>query len=88
MAHEIAKAHIEDVLHRDSYESTPDLQVYTFVKNYKNVKSVLSDIEENVLGPGINGILMDLGMSSMQVCILHIMEKVIRKSDFSHLVIS
>lgn len=79
VAHEIAKARIEDVLHRASYDSTPDLQVYTFVKNYKNVNSVLSDIEGKVLGPGINGILMDLGMSSMQVGILHIVEKVIRK---------
>lgn len=67
VAHEIAKAHIEDVLHRDSCDSTPDLQVFTFVKNYKNVISVLSDIQGKVLSPGINGILMDLGMSSMQV---------------------
>lgn len=78
VAHEIAKARIEDV-RRASYDSTPDLQVYTFVKNYKNVNSVLSDIEGKVLGPGINGILMDLGMSSMQVGIPHIVEKVIRK---------
>lgn len=66
-AHEIAKSRLEGILHRDLCDGTSDLQVHTFVKNYKNIKSVLSDFEGKLLGPGVKGILMDLGMSSMQV---------------------
>ena len=40
---------------------------YTHVRNFKYIKSVLGGIDENLLEGGVDGILMDLGMSSMQV---------------------
>ncbi|XP_027164181.1 uncharacterized protein LOC113764470 isoform X1 [Coffea eugenioides] len=64
VAHEIAQARIKGDLYPDCCKFTSDLQVKTFVNNFKNIKSVLHDIDEKLL---VDGILMDLGMSSMQV---------------------
>ncbi|KAI3468464.1 hypothetical protein Pfo_025127 [Paulownia fortunei] len=66
-AHQIAQAQINNVLHKDSARSTADLQVHTHLKNFKSIKAVLQDIDGNLLTPGVQGILMDMGMSSMQV---------------------
>ncbi|KAL3650990.1 hypothetical protein CASFOL_007393 [Castilleja foliolosa] len=67
IAHQIAQARINDVLGKDSGLSKKDLRVHTHLKNFRSVKTVLQDIDVNPLNPGVQGILMDLGMSSMQV---------------------
>ncbi|GFP81584.1 ribosomal rna small subunit methyltransferase h [Phtheirospermum japonicum] len=66
IAHQIAQARINDVLEIDSGRSNADLQVHTHLKNFKSIKTLLQDIDDNPLTPGVQGILMDLGMSSMQ----------------------
>ncbi|KAL6216890.1 hypothetical protein ACLB2K_010108 [Fragaria x ananassa] len=43
------------------------LKAYTFLENFRCIKSLLADVDETLLDAGIDGILMDLGMSSMQV---------------------
>ncbi|KAL8536697.1 hypothetical protein ACS0TY_012041 [Phlomoides rotata] len=67
VAHQIAQDQINNVLQKDSGRSTTDLQVHTLLKNFKSIKAVLHDIDGNHLTSGVQGILMDLGMSSMQV---------------------
>ncbi|KAL3844355.1 hypothetical protein ACJIZ3_001758 [Penstemon smallii] len=67
VAHEMAQTRIRGVLHNDSGDLTSDLQVHTFMKNFRSIKSVLDGIDGGLLAPGVDGILMDLGMSSMQV---------------------
>ncbi|KAG6387854.1 hypothetical protein SASPL_153048 [Salvia splendens] len=66
VAHQIALDKINYVLDKDSGHSRAHLQVHTLVKNFKSIKTALHDIDEN-RSPGVQGILMDLGMSSMQV---------------------
>ncbi|XP_047972616.1 ribosomal RNA small subunit methyltransferase H [Salvia hispanica] len=66
VAHQIALDKINHVLDKDSGHSRSHLQVHTLVKNFKSIKTALHDIDEN-RSPGVQGILMDLGMSSMQV---------------------
>lgn len=67
VAHEKARARIDSVLHGRSCDSTSQLKAHTLVKNFKDIKSALGEANENLLVSGIDGILMDLGMSSMQV---------------------
>lgn len=45
------------------------LRAYTHVKNFKYIKQVLSSVDESLVvgSSGVDGILIDLGMSSMQV---------------------
>ncbi|KAI7993929.1 Ribosomal RNA small subunit methyltransferase H [Camellia lanceoleosa] len=62
-----AQAQINTILHGDSSDSTSKLKGHTFLKNYRHIKFVLREVDEKLLTPGVNGILMDLGMSSMQV---------------------
>ncbi|XP_039146311.1 LOW QUALITY PROTEIN: ribosomal RNA small subunit methyltransferase H [Dioscorea cayenensis subsp. rotundata] len=62
MAHAMARHRIEALL-----DGAPGLKAYTHVRNFKYIKSVLTDVDENLLNNGVDGILMDLGMSSMQV---------------------
>ncbi|CAL5354933.1 unnamed protein product [Camellia sinensis] len=62
-----AQAQINTILHGDSSDSTSKLKGHTFLKNYRHIKYVLREVDEKLLTPGVNGILMDLGMSSMQV---------------------
>lgn len=66
VAHQIAKAQINNVLDKDSSQSRAHLQVHTLLKNFKSIKASIHDIDAN-LSSGVQGILMDLGMSSMQV---------------------
>lgn len=63
VALEKARARINSVL--NSPDST--LKAYTFLENFRCVESLLSDVDETLLETGLDGILMDLGMSSMQV---------------------
>ncbi|KAF5456622.1 hypothetical protein F2P56_026087 [Juglans regia] len=67
VAHEKARARIDDILHGDSCNPTSDVKTQTILKNFRHIKSVLSEVDEKLLDTGVDGILMDLGMSSMQV---------------------
>ncbi|XP_044477526.1 ribosomal RNA small subunit methyltransferase H-like isoform X1 [Mangifera indica] len=62
LAHEKARAHINSLLDAHS-----DLKAHIFLKNFRHIKSVLSEVDVNLANSGVDGILMDLGMSSMQV---------------------
>ncbi|KAL5995003.1 hypothetical protein ACLOJK_025061 [Asimina triloba] len=66
IAHAKAQPRIDAVLHNDSSPASSDLKTHTFLKNFRYIKSVLGEIDEDLPG-GVDGILMDLGMSSMQV---------------------
>ena len=68
VAHQKARAQIDTLLHGDSCCTTSELKVHTFLKNFRYIKSVLSEVDEELIHSGVDGILMDLGMSSMQVC--------------------
>ncbi|KAL2544483.1 mraW methylase family protein [Forsythia ovata] len=67
VAHEMAQSQLKGVVHKDSCDKISDLQVHTLLKNFKNIKSVLHEIDGEILADGVHGILIDLGMSSMQV---------------------
>ncbi|OVA15758.1 Ribosomal RNA small subunit methyltransferase H [Macleaya cordata] len=67
VAHEKAKAYIDNVVNDGSGSTASDLKVITLLKNFKDIKSVLAEVDEKFLIDGVDGILMDLGMSSMQV---------------------
>lgn len=67
LACEKAAARIDSLTCNDSRGPT-ELKTYTFLKNFRHIKTVLSEVDENLPDSGVDGILMDLGMSSMQVC--------------------
>nr|GEU76761.1 MraW methylase family protein [Tanacetum cinerariifolium] len=67
VAHEKAKAKIELIKTFNPDDSTSTLKTHTFLRNFKNIRSTLSEVDEQLLISGVDGILMDLGMSSMQV---------------------
>ncbi|XP_058078790.1 uncharacterized protein LOC131227101 [Magnolia sinica] len=67
IAHKKAQSYIKANLNDDSRSAPSGLKIYTLSKNFRYVKSVLRGIDENLLDDGVDGILMDLGMSSMQV---------------------
>lgn len=67
VAYEKAKARIDAILNGDSCHPTSDLKTHTILKNFRHIKSVLSEVDKKLLDTGVDGILMDLGMSSMQV---------------------
>ncbi|KAK4277100.1 hypothetical protein QN277_015150 [Acacia crassicarpa] len=69
IAHEKAQTRINSILHSDSDSSCPasDLKVYHMLKNFRHIKSAISETGKEHLDHGVDGILMDLGMSSMQV---------------------
>ncbi|KAL6888636.1 hypothetical protein ACP4OV_009662 [Aristida adscensionis] len=74
-AQKIGREHIEKFLaDREANEGGEDalqgtLRAYTHVKNFKYIKQVLGSVDESLLvgSSGVDGILIDLGMSSMQV---------------------
>lgn len=49
------------------FSEDSDMKAYIVMKNFKYMKSLLADSDEKPLDLGVDGILMDLGMSSMQV---------------------
>ncbi|XP_058724795.1 uncharacterized protein LOC131596212 [Vicia villosa] len=64
VASDVAQSRISSVLD----ESESNVKVFTMLKNFRHIKSVLRGTGEEQLGvASIDGILMDLGMSSMQV---------------------
>ncbi|XP_010555458.1 PREDICTED: uncharacterized protein LOC104824957 [Tarenaya hassleriana] len=60
VAHKLAHVHLHSVLH-------PSLKSSIVRKNFKCIRSVIADTDPEMLDIGVDGILMDLGMSSMQV---------------------
>ncbi|KAJ8548208.1 hypothetical protein K7X08_030677 [Anisodus acutangulus] len=67
IAHQMAQSQLKSIIDRDSFDTASALKVHTFLKKFKDVKSVLGEVEDDLLVCGVDGILMDLGMSSMQV---------------------
>ncbi|KAF5207530.1 Ribosomal rna small subunit methyltransferase h [Thalictrum thalictroides] len=67
VAHEKAQTYLDSFLNRNSGGTTSDFTMHTFQKNFKDIKSILSEVDEKLLIDGVDGILMDLGVSSMQV---------------------
>jgi 16S rRNA (cytosine1402-N4)-methyltransferase len=68
VASDVAQSRISSVL--DDRESS--VKVFTVLRNFRHIKSVLRGTGEEHLGPSsVDGILMDLGMSSMQVHFQH-----------------
>ncbi|XP_059663022.1 uncharacterized protein LOC132308806 [Cornus florida] len=67
VAHEKARARIDTILHGNSCNSTYDLKAHTLLNNFRDIKSVLHEVDEKLLHSGVDGIVLDLGMSSMQV---------------------
>lgn len=72
---EIGRAHIEALLAEREVNGGEDdglqgkLDAYTHAKNFKHIKQVLGSVDESLAvgSSGVDGILIDLGMSSMQV---------------------
>lgn len=72
---EIGQRHIEAFLASSAAEEGGEdalqgtLRAYTHVKNFKYIKHVLGGVDESLAdgSSGVDGILIDLGMSSMQV---------------------
>lgn len=67
VAHEKARARINVILHDNSSDSSSNMKAHILLKNFKDIKSALVEIDDKLLQSGVDGILMDLGMSSMQV---------------------
>lgn len=67
VAHEKARAKIDNLLGSDSCHQTSRLRAHMILKNFKEIKQVIGGVDDNLLSSGVDGILMDLGMSSMQV---------------------
>ncbi|KAK9138751.1 hypothetical protein Sjap_009345 [Stephania japonica] len=67
VAHEQAQRCIGLLLNKDSSGKISDLRVYNLLKNFRDIKSALIGVDEQLSINGVDGILMDLGMSSMQV---------------------
>lgn len=67
VAHIKARAYIHTLLHGGFSSPNSELEVHTFLKNFRCIKSVLGEVDEELVNSGVHGILMDLGMSSMQV---------------------
>lgn len=60
VARKLAHFHIDSLMH-------PTLKASIVLKNFKYIKSAVADTHPELLDVGVDGILMDLGMSSMQV---------------------
>lgn len=67
VAHEMAQARINALLNGGSSQASSDLRTHFHLKNFKFIKSVLGEVDERLIHCGVDGMLMDLGMSSMQV---------------------
>ncbi|KAK4784130.1 hypothetical protein SAY86_018498 [Trapa natans] len=67
VAHEMAHTRIGALLNGSFSNTSSDLRIHFHLKNFKFIKSVLSEVDERFIHKGADGILMDLGMSSMQV---------------------
>lgn len=66
IAHEKAHSRINSLLN-NTPGSSFGLKACMLLKNFKEIKQVIRQVDEKLLTSGVDGILMDLGMSSMQV---------------------
>ncbi|KAG0558702.1 hypothetical protein KC19_10G047900 [Ceratodon purpureus] len=48
-------------------KASSDVQLHLVLTNFRNIKKAVTDVDAKLADEGVNGILMDLGMSSMQV---------------------
>ncbi|XVF66008.1 hypothetical protein PTKIN_Ptkin09bG0295800 [Pterospermum kingtungense] len=65
LAFHMARSHINALSHSDPH---PQFQAFTFLNNFRHIKSLLRQVDHpDIFSSGVDGILMDLGMSSMQV---------------------
>ncbi|KAL3745780.1 hypothetical protein ACJRO7_014834 [Eucalyptus globulus] len=67
MAHQMAKNKIDSLLHDDSSSTSSNLRGYFLLRNFRFIKSVVDEVGDKLMDSGLDGILMDLGVSSMQV---------------------
>lgn len=67
MAHQMAKNKIDALLHGDSSSMSSNLRGYFLLRNFRFIKSVVDEVGDELMDSGFDGILMDLGVSSMQV---------------------
>lgn len=95
---EIGRGHIEAFLagrEREANVGEDDalqgtLRAYTHAKNFMYIKQVLGSVDESLVvgSSGVDGILIDLGMSSMQVSRQVKNKKSDYKASAFHLVIT
>lgn len=71
VAYQLAQNRINALLTGDTCTSS-DLSSHIILKNFRFIKSVLGEVDGKLIDPGVDGILMDLGMSSMQVWYLFV----------------
>ncbi|KAK3437467.1 hypothetical protein EUGRSUZ_C02146 [Eucalyptus grandis] len=67
MAHQMAKNKIDSLLHDDSSSTSSNLRGYFLLRNFRFIKSMVDEVGDELMDSGFDGILMDLGVSSMQV---------------------
>ncbi|XP_056174888.1 uncharacterized protein LOC115665838 [Syzygium oleosum] len=67
MAHQMAKTKIDSLLCGDSSSTSSNLRGYFLLRNFRFIKSVVDEVGDELMDSGFDGILMDLGVSSMQV---------------------
>ncbi|XP_021744464.1 uncharacterized protein LOC110710467 [Chenopodium quinoa] len=67
VAHEKAQSRINKMLNSTPACSNTNLKAHMLLRNFKEIKQAIGQIDEKLLLSGVDGILMDLGMSSMQV---------------------
>ena len=47
--------------------ASSNVDLHLVLTNFRNIRKAVTDVDARLAGEGVNGILMDLGMSSMQV---------------------
>ncbi|KAH9607911.1 hypothetical protein KSS87_005761 [Heliosperma pusillum] len=67
IAHGKARARIDSLLKNIQSDSISDMKVHILLKNFKHIRKVVGLVDDELLTSGVDGILMDLGMSSMQI---------------------
>ncbi|XP_068638309.1 uncharacterized protein [Aristolochia californica] len=67
IAHEKAQSQINAILSHSPQSANPSLKANILSENFRDIKSILLQLDKDLLNDGVDGILMDLGMSSMQV---------------------
>ncbi|KAF3781913.1 Ribosomal RNA small subunit methyltransferase H [Nymphaea thermarum] len=68
MAYKMANVQLDFILNNEGEErKEPALQRYTYLRNFRDIRSIVRQVDANISSDGVDGILMDLGMSSMQV---------------------
>lgn len=66
-AHEKARARMNDLVIGGGSHLLTNMNLHMVARNFKEIKQVIVEVDEKFSISGIDGILLDLGMSSMQV---------------------